>query len=42
MPKCSICGEKKNKEELIGDLCQECSSALLKEEEYDIGMDDFS
>ena len=42
MPKCSICGEEKNKEELIDDICEDCASAKLKEDEYDLGMDDFS
>ena len=42
MPKCSICGEIRKKEEMNGNICQDCASALLKEEEYDVGMDDFS
>ena len=42
MPRCSICREKKNKEDMVEDICQDCASALLKEDEYDVGMDDFS
>jgi hypothetical protein len=42
MPKCTICGETKKKEELVDDICQDCASAILKEEEYDFGKDDFS
>jgi hypothetical protein len=42
MPICSICGEMKNKDEMIEDICQDCASAKLKEDEFDVGMDDFS
>ena len=42
MPRCSICGEWKKKEKMVEDICQDCASAILKEDEYDVGMDDFS
>jgi hypothetical protein len=42
MPRCSICGEIKNKVEMLEDICQDCASAILKEDEFDIEMDDFS
>jgi hypothetical protein len=42
MVKCSICGEKKSKDEMVGDICQECASSIVKEDDFDVGMDDFS
>ena len=42
MPKCSICGERKGKNEMEDDICLDCASAKLREDEYDVGMDDFS
>ena len=42
MAKCSICGEKKTKNEMIGDICQDCASSLLQEDDFDVGIDDFS
>jgi hypothetical protein len=32
----------KNNDEMIEDICQDCSSAKLKEDDFDVGMDDFS
>ena len=42
MVRCSICGEKKSKDEMIGGICQDCASSLLQEDDLDVGMDDFS
>ena len=42
IPKCSICKEIKNKEEMENDICLECAFAILKEDDTDVGMDDFS
>ena len=42
MPLCSICGEEKSKEEMENDICLDCASAKLKENDKDIGMNDFS
>jgi hypothetical protein len=42
LPKCSICGEDKNKDDMENDICLECASAILKENDKDVGMDDFS
>ena len=42
MPKCSIWKDMKNKEELVQGICEDCASAILKEDEYDVGIDDFS
>ena len=42
MPKCSICGQKKNIEDMENDICLDCASSLLQEDDLDVGMDDFS
>jgi len=42
MPRCSICGEWKSKEEMESNICLECASAIVKEDDTDVGMDDFS
>jgi hypothetical protein len=42
MPICSICGEMKNKDEMENDICLECASAILKEDDTDVGANDFS
>ena len=42
MPVCSICGEDKSKEEMENDICLDCAFAKLKENDKDIGMNDFS
>lgn len=39
---CSICGEEKTEEEMENDICLECSLSILKEDEKDVGRDDFS
>ena len=39
---CSICKEKKTKDEMVGDICQDCASSIVAEDEFDIGMDNFS
>jgi hypothetical protein len=35
-------GEKKNRDDMVGDICQDCASAILTEDEFDLGIDDFS
>jgi len=42
MPRCSICNEWKSKEEMENDICLECASVIVREDDTDIGMDDFS
>ena len=42
MLRCSICGEKKNKDEMEDDICLDCASAILREDDLDVGKDDFS
>jgi len=42
MPKCSICGEKKQVEEMENNICLECATAILHEDDMDVGMNDFS
>ena len=42
MPICSICREKKAEEEMENDICLDCASAILQEDEKDVGRDDFS
>ena len=42
MPRCSICDELKSKEEMENDICLESASAIVKEDDTDVGMDDFS
>ena len=42
LPRCSICGERKSKEDMENDICLECASAIVKEDDTDVGMDDFS
>jgi len=42
MSRCSICGERKKKEEMEGDICMDCASSLLQEDDLDVGMDNFS
>ena len=40
--RCSICGEKKSINDMVGDICQDCASSLVQEDDLDVGMDDFS
>ena len=42
MPSCSICNEWKSKEEMENNICLECASAIVREDDADVGMDDFS
>jgi len=42
MSKCSICGEKKSKDDMIGDICQDCASSMVQEDDIDLGLDNFS
>ena len=42
MVKCSICGERKSKDEMVGDICQDCALSIVQEDDFDVGMDDFS
>ena len=42
MPRCSICKEMKTKDEMENDICFDCASAILREDDKDVGMDDFS
>ena len=42
IPRCSICNEEKNKNEMENDICLECASALVREDDTDVGLDDFS
>jgi hypothetical protein len=42
IPKCSICGEDKNKNDMEKDICLECAFAIVREDDTDLGMDDFS
>lgn len=42
MVKCSICGERKSKDEMVGDICQDCASSIVQEDDFDVGIDDFS
>jgi hypothetical protein len=42
MPRCTLCNKETPKDEMIGTLCQECSYLKVQEDDYDIGMDDFS
>ena len=42
MPKCSICKEIKKRDEMENDICFDCAAAIVKEEDTDVGMDDFS
>ena len=42
MPRCSICGERKRKNEMENDICLDCASAILQEDDTDVGMNDFS
>jgi len=39
---CSICKEKKTKDEMVGDICQNCATSLAQENDLDVGIDDFS
>jgi len=38
---CSICGEKKSIDEMVGDICQDCASSIMQDDDLDVGMDDF-
>ena len=40
--RCSICKEKRTIDEMVGDVCQDCASSIVKEDDLDVGMDDFS
>jgi len=42
MSKCSICRKETPKDEMVGNICQECATSKLHEDDYDVGMDDFS
>ena len=42
MPRCSICKEFKNEDEMENDICLDCSFAIVRENDTDVGMDDFS
>ena len=42
MPKCSICKEDKSKDEMENDICIDCAFAIVRENDKDVGMDDFS
>jgi hypothetical protein len=42
MVRCSICGEKKSKDEMVGEICQDCAASIVEEQDLDVGMDDFS
>ena len=42
MVKCPICGEKKSKDEMVGYIFQDCASSIIQEDDFDLGMDDFS
>ena len=42
MPICSICGEEKAEEEMENDICLDCASSKLQENDKDIGVNDFS
>ena len=40
--KCSICGEKKERDQMVGDICEDCAASMVQEDDLDVGMDDFS
>jgi hypothetical protein len=42
MPRCSICKETRKEDEMIGDICQDCSLSKLEEDDLNVGRDDFS
>jgi hypothetical protein len=42
MPICSICKKIKKKDEMDKDICLDCADAIVKENDTDVGMDDFS
>jgi len=40
--KCSICGEKKSIDERVGDICQNCASSIVQEDDFVVDIDNFS
>ena len=40
--KCSICGEIKKRNQMVGDICEDCAASIVQEDDLDVGMDDFS
>ena len=41
MPRCSICGEMKKKEEMVEDICQDCEPILIESDKFSPGYIQF-
>ena len=42
MPRCSICKEWKSEDEIEEDICLDCASSKIQEDDLNVGRDDFS
>ena len=40
MPICSICGEEFPEDEMTDGICLNCASAMLQDDDIDLGFDD--
>jgi len=38
MPKCKICGQEYSPEEMVGDICINCASAMMQKDGIDLGL----
>jgi len=38
MPKCKICGQEYSPEEMVGDICINCASAMLQKDGINLGL----
>ena len=38
MPKCKICGKEYPPEEMVGDICINCASAMMQKDGIDFGL----
>ena len=38
MPKCKICGQEYPPEEMVGDICVNCMSAMMQKDGIDLGL----
>ena len=39
MPKCKICGQEYPPEEMVGDICINCASAMMQKDGIDFGLE---